>query len=120
MTQSWSWVLGKWGSTFYRAKAGASCSRIPCAFVRSGANHFWGEEVKSARWASELLLDHTIFQGMVAQNPHTSAWCEQLGSVMEKILESTQFIIDGNAESLEDLREEARCLPCVHAFHKYF
>ena len=41
--------------------------------------------MEEGRGATESVFDHTIFQGMVAQNSHTSAWCEQLGSIMEEI-----------------------------------
>ncbi len=72
--------------------------------------------MEERRGATESLLDHTIFQGMVAQNSHASEWCEQLGTIMEEISQSIQFVIDGNAECLENLGEETRRSPSVYLF----
>jgi len=57
---------------------------------------------------------------MVAHNSHTSEWREQFGTITEEIAQSTQFIIDGNAERLEDLWEATRRSPSIHLFDDGF
>ena len=76
--------------------------------------------MEEGRGATESLLDHAIFQGMVAHNSHTSEWREQFGSVMEEIPQRIEFVIDGNAERLEDLGEATRRSPSIHLFDDGF